>query len=223
MGVIHPGFVLASLWNPVDKNGRPKGDAGKTVQTHLCLLPDQLGIFFRYAGLFVLTLILLSARAALIASHILPSAPLTPDNPILPTTNVASGAEAEKAAAQQRPAAAEDYTHSSHSSTSSTANGSLQVRSAQARTRTASPANGYGLPMPMPHQQSSTYSYPLVQHAGYYGDEDDKKDVKTYGSVSTKVRPRKKGFALFRQELKSSLGTVMVCGLSWYFWLIWHG
>jgi hypothetical protein len=223
MGVRHPGFVLASLWNPVEKDGRPKGDAGKTVQTHLCLLPDQLGIFFRYAGLFVLTLILLSARAALIAFHVLPSAPLTPDDPILPTTHSASGAEAEKAATHQRSAAADDYTHSSHSSTSSTANGNLQVRTAQARTRTASPANGYGLPMPMPHQQSSTYSYPLVQHAGYYGDEDGKKDVKTYGSVSTKSRPRKKGFALFRHELKSSLGTVMVCGLSWYFWLIWHG
>ena len=225
MGVRHPGFVLASLWNPVDAHGKPvKGDMSKTVQTHLCLLPDQLGIFFRYAGLFALTLLLLSARAALIALNILPSAPRrTPDNPILPTASTAaSAADADKS---PRPAA-HSYPHPSHSSSSSNPNATLQVRSAQARTRTASPANGYGLPlpMPMPHQQNTTYSYPLVQHAGYYGDEDSKKAVKTYGGVSTKNMPKKKkGFALFRQELKSSLGTVMVCGLGWYFWLVWHG
>ncbi|KAJ4352829.1 hypothetical protein N0V95_003876, partial [Ascochyta clinopodiicola] len=66
MGVRHPGFVQISMWNPVDAHGKPlKGDMSKTVQTHLCLLPDQLGIFFRYAALFALTLVLLSARAAL--------------------------------------------------------------------------------------------------------------------------------------------------------------
>ena len=221
MGVRRPGFVLASLWNPVDAHGKPvSGDMSKTVQTHLCLLPDQLGIFFRYAGLFALTLVLLGARAALVAFNVLPSAPLTPDDPILPTTR--KEADNDKLNAQQR--FADDYTHSSNSSTSSNANGNLQVRNAAARPRTASPANGYGLPMPMPHQQNTTYSYPLVQHAGYYGDDNDsKKDVKTYGSVSTKNKPRLKGFALFRQELKSTLGTVMVCGLSWYFWLIWRG
>ncbi|KAF2627959.1 hypothetical protein BU25DRAFT_340748 [Macroventuria anomochaeta] len=224
MGVRHPGFVMVSLWNPVDAHGKPvKGDMGRTVQTHLCLLPDQLGVFFRYAGLFALTLVLLSGRAALVAGNALPQQPLTSEDPILPMANIPSGAEAEKSALAQQRFGADDYTHSSNSSTSSNANGNLQVRNAQARTRTASPANGYGLPMPMPHQQNTTYSHPLVQHAGYYGDEDSKKDVKTYGSVSTKSKARKKGFALFRQELKSSLGKVMICGLGWYFWLIWHG
>ncbi|KAL1657163.1 hypothetical protein SLS61_000205 [Didymella pomorum] len=219
MGVRHPGFVLVSLWNPVDGSGKPlKGtNTGKTLQTHLCLLPDQLGIFFRYVALFGLTLLLLSFRAALIAFNLLPSAPLTADDPILPTTR----ADTEKAHRF-----ANEPTHSSNSSTSSTANGTLQVRTASARPRTASPLSGYGLPNPMPHQQSTTYSLPqalpLGQHAGFYGDEH-KKDGKVYGSVSTKSRPRKKGFALFREEMKSSLSTVMVCGLGWYFWLIWHG
>ncbi|KAF3046505.1 hypothetical protein E8E12_010352 [Didymella heteroderae] len=216
MGVRHPGFVLVSMWNPVDKSGKPlKGDMSKTLQTHLCLLPDQLGIFFRYAALFGLTLFLLSFRAALIAFNLLPSAPLTADDPILPT---ARAPDTEKAAHRFT----DEASHSSNSSTSSNANGSLQVRNASARPRTASPLNGYGLPNPMAHQQGTTYSLPLVQHAGFYGDED-KKEVKTYGSVSTKSKPKKKGFALFTQEVKNSLGTVMICGLSWYFWLIWHG
>lgn len=53
----------------------------------------------------------------------------------------------------------------------------------------------------MPHQQSTTYSLPLVQHVGFYGDED-KKDVKTYGSVSTKSKPKKRGLALFTRGEK---------------------
>lgn len=50
MGVRKPGFVQVSLWNPVDVHGRPANGLSqqKTIQTHLCLLPDQLGLFIRY-------------------------------------------------------------------------------------------------------------------------------------------------------------------------------
>src|SRR5690606_24991186 len=48
MGVRHPGFLLLSAWNPAGKTF-PDAD---TVQTHLCLLPDQIGIFITYASLF---------------------------------------------------------------------------------------------------------------------------------------------------------------------------
>ncbi|KAI4168449.1 MAG: hypothetical protein LQ343_006400 [Gyalolechia ehrenbergii] len=75
MGVRRPGFLMVSLWNPVDRRDREKspsseshgkdhGDNGKdgrhqTIQTHLCLLPDQLSIFIRYAVLFAVTLVAL--------------------------------------------------------------------------------------------------------------------------------------------------------------------
>ncbi|KAF2482492.1 hypothetical protein BDY17DRAFT_242941, partial [Neohortaea acidophila] len=64
MGVRRPGFVLVSLWNPVDKEGISlRGSETSTIQTHLCLLPDQLSIFLDYAMLFVLTLVLIIVDA----------------------------------------------------------------------------------------------------------------------------------------------------------------
>jgi ethanolamine phosphate phosphodiesterase len=64
MGVRRPGFLAVSLWNPVDlhkshaapDNAMPRG----TIQNHLCLLPDQLSIFIRYAQLLGVTLVALA-------------------------------------------------------------------------------------------------------------------------------------------------------------------
>ena len=67
MGIREPGVQLVSLWNPVGLDSirtnahltAPKD----TVQNHLCLLPNQLGIFIRYGQLLVLTLIILMVSA----------------------------------------------------------------------------------------------------------------------------------------------------------------
>ncbi|RDA86201.1 hypothetical protein CP532_3482 [Ophiocordyceps camponoti-leonardi (nom. inval.)] len=67
MGVSRPGFVMASLWNPVDAEGRPLPGAPRaTMQTHLCLMPSQLGMYAKYAALAVLTLVVLAGRALLV-------------------------------------------------------------------------------------------------------------------------------------------------------------
>lgn len=244
MGVRHPGFVMVSLWNPVDAHGKPlNGDASKTLQSHLCLLPDQLGLFIRYALLFGLTLLLLSGRAALVVLHLLPSshaanADYSPLAPLLPTTTTPPTTTTN----EKRTPFPQDA-HSTHSSTSSTAPSSLQVRATHSRPRTTSPASthSYALPAasPMPHQQTSTYSYPLVAHAGYYGGDDDddnddddaKKRTKLYGGstgTGTGTRTRanrkaKKGVALFRDEVARGTARVVVAGLAWYFWLVWRG
>ncbi|KAF1837492.1 hypothetical protein BDW02DRAFT_637147 [Decorospora gaudefroyi] len=230
MGVRLPGVVLVSLWNPVDEHGKPmSGDASKTIQTKLCLLPDQIGTFLKYGLLFGVTFVLLVLRAALIAVGIVSIAPEVTEGPFLPTTNPSSSsAEHEKSQQQYH-----DYVpspHEPHSSNSSTSSerGNLQVRTTQARTRSVSPNIGYGLPSA---QQQGKYSYPLVQHAGYNpandNDDDTKGRVKVYGqSVSTKAsKPRKKrkGLALFWYECRSSLRTVIVCGFVWYVWLVWRG
>ena len=82
MGVRKPGVLLVSLWNPVDdqgvtiKNSKTSGQskAGKqangTIQTQLCLLPDQLSIFLKYAWLLLATLFVSLVEALVITLHV---------------------------------------------------------------------------------------------------------------------------------------------------------
>jgi hypothetical protein len=65
MGVRRPGFVLTSLWNPIDpitgestQNGAPL-----TIQNHLCILPDQLGIFIHYLCVLLVSILVLSLNS----------------------------------------------------------------------------------------------------------------------------------------------------------------
>lgn len=64
MGVRHPGFLLTSLWNPIDPITGESQTSSPTIQNHLCLLPDQLGIFIHYACLFGLSLVALAMNSA---------------------------------------------------------------------------------------------------------------------------------------------------------------
>ncbi|KAH7123852.1 Metallo-dependent phosphatase-like protein [Dendryphion nanum] len=223
MGVRHPGVVLVSLWNPVDKDGAPLNPKQKTLQTHLCIFPDQLGIFIRYALLFFLTLFLLAIRAALVASGRISTESDTSEPTLLPTTEHISGAESEKSALQYPVEPSHDATLSNSSTSSARSN--LQVRSYNSRTRSVSPGLGYALPSAAP---ASKYTFPLVQHAGYYGPPDEevekkKGEVKVYGDLSTRRRRQKrKGLALFNWEFSISLFKVGVVVLAWYFWLVWR-
>ncbi|EME79805.1 uncharacterized protein MYCFIDRAFT_96630, partial [Pseudocercospora fijiensis CIRAD86] len=66
MGVRKPGFLLLSLWNPVDEKGKTIGTPLPTIKSQLCLLPDQLSIFINYARLLAFTIIVLLVRAVVI-------------------------------------------------------------------------------------------------------------------------------------------------------------
>ncbi|KAK7431231.1 hypothetical protein QQZ08_002271 [Neonectria magnoliae] len=87
MGVPTPGFLMASLYNPVDAEGKPiPGAPEATLQTHLCLLPNQIHTYMQYAVFGIVTLVLLTVRAFLV-----PAIPLTPfalepvkPSPVLP-------------------------------------------------------------------------------------------------------------------------------------------
>lgn len=58
MGIRRPGFLLVSMWNPT--NGGLEAAVGvPTVQSQLCLLPDQIGTFVRYAQMLVVSLLLI--------------------------------------------------------------------------------------------------------------------------------------------------------------------
>lgn len=203
MGVRKPGVVLASMWNPVDENGSSLEDPSATLQTHLCLFPDQLGIFIRYATLGVISILALAIRAGLIASGKFARPAYANVIPILPTTNQASSAENDSH---------QGLSHAPMTSNSSSTSdrGHLQVRNQNSRTRSVSPS-GYALPTAQPK-----YTYPLVQHAGYHGEGEDDKGGKTQ-------KPRKKGLGLFVQELGKSVFSVGGFVVGWYLWLIWNG
>ncbi|EGP87384.1 cell division control protein 1, partial [Zymoseptoria tritici IPO323] len=67
MGVRRPGFQLVSMWNPVDAQGISIGGTPTTIQTHLCLLPDQLSIFINYGLLLGVTLVVLIVRGVVLS------------------------------------------------------------------------------------------------------------------------------------------------------------
>jgi len=99
MGVRKPGFLMVSMFNPIDASGNrllwaeDSLQGGKnfetqpTLQTHLCLLPDQLSIFIRYVVGFAVTVLLLLVRSVMVV--VFPSSFATRANssnlPLLPT------------------------------------------------------------------------------------------------------------------------------------------
>jgi hypothetical protein len=197
------------LWNPVDATGKPlNGKQGATVQTKLCLYPDQIGTFLRYGMLFGITLVMLVGRAALVSTGYI-ERPAPVETPLLPTTMTTD----KSAKFEDDPNdAAEDQTRSSNSSTSSE-RGGLLARAAQNRAA---------------RNAENQYAYPLVQHAGFYAPAHDqdrdkgREKVKVYG-VSTKPKKKKrKGLGLFAYEVRMGLGRVLVCGGVVYVWLVWR-
>ena len=195
MGVRHPGVVLVSLWNPVDEHGKPlNGGADKTIQTKLCLFPDQIGTFLRYGMLFGLTLLLLIGRAFAVTVGIIKAPVKGAEETLLPTTN---GEKACQKYEDDPTSAADGLTHSSNSSTASE-RGNLQARSKQ------------------------RYAYPLVQHAGYAASEKNVKVYGGVSTKSRGKRKERKGVGLFLYELFRGMGKVVLLGGVLYVWLVWR-
>ncbi|KAJ5274071.1 hypothetical protein N7478_009196 [Penicillium angulare] len=93
MGVRHPGFLMTSLWNPIDSETgeTTQKTSSPTIQNHLCILPDQLGIFIYYAcilGLSIAVLFLSSAYHAFFA----PKPSVLPNGSLLPLSERRSDA-----------------------------------------------------------------------------------------------------------------------------------
>lgn len=227
MGIRHPGVLLVSMWNPVDAHGKPlkdpKNDDKPTLQTHLCLLPDQLGIFIRYAGLLALTLLALSLRAALVTAGVLS-----------PSSSSSSPPSHSSAAAPLLPLTSTDPEKTSSSNSSSTsdhASRTLQVRTAQARTRSVSPGAGYGYGLPTQQVDSKPgvaggYHYDTPSYNNDFDDGVDrsgKKEGKGWGGGARKYgAPPKRGVKLFWAEVLGCVGRIAVPVFAVYFWLIWR-
>jgi hypothetical protein len=208
MGVRRPGVVLVSLWNPVGVHGKPlKGSGDKTIQTKLCLYPDQIGTFLRYGMLFGVTLVLLLVRAGLVMIGVVKTRESgEEESSILPTSTADAGGKKF----DDTPFISDDTTSSNSTTASnpSSASGHLQARS----------------------KPKTSYTYPLVQHAGYSPpskqqlDQDPDhhtKKPKIYGGVNTKPKKRRKGVRLGRYEFRTSLGKVLLLGGVVYAGLVW--
>ncbi|KAH8596600.1 hypothetical protein B0O99DRAFT_102758 [Bisporella sp. PMI_857] len=223
MGVRRPGFVMLSMWNPVGPNGEllhsaPTGhgagsQTAMTVETHLCLQPDQLGIFMRYGFLVVITILTISIRAILT-----PILNLTPfSNPYTasePTPLLPTSAKDFK-----RHSSLSQDSHSSNSSTSSTTSApGLAPRTTASRTRSVSPVNGYAY---SPQAQP-----PLISHAhNAWSDkkEEDKYSFRSFGEEAEKKRRPLTGGALVWKEMWTSLWRVGWVALTVYLYLVCFG
>ncbi|KAI4175065.1 MAG: hypothetical protein LQ346_008128, partial [Caloplaca aetnensis] len=147
MGVRRPGFLMLSLWNPLDEKDRfepqsPNSDPRSgsehkhpTIQTHLCLLPDQLSIFIRYAILLAITLLALLVSAIRSTRHDRNTASASSTNGhILPLTSI-SASKPKSDTPPPSPSSNRTPKPNTHS------NNGLAVRSTASRTRL-----GYGFP-----------------------------------------------------------------------------
>ncbi|KAH9894598.1 hypothetical protein F4778DRAFT_747587 [Xylariomycetidae sp. FL2044] len=138
MGVPTPGFQMVSLYNPIDARGDPlPGSPKTTLQTHLCLLPNQLSMFMTYAVLGVLTALVLVARAFLVPVLNLQPFALEPR----PQRSAYSAVLPVFKAKAETP---DDFLSSASSAKSSAASKFPSSRISTARTRGQSLSSGVG-------------------------------------------------------------------------------
>lgn len=228
MGVRHPGFLLVSLWNPVDPDGKsikPKMAKTGTIQTHLCLLPDQLTIFIRYAILLIFTLLLLTVRAfRVVRKENIARKEDTSSH--LPTTRRDSDIALQtlpKPSESIRPRPTTATTHSSSNSSSasdhqnhSSHNGSLNARSAAASNRPRSISPGYNLPA------DEAKSLPAARREDWNNVDLDIVGTSTSSRKGSRWKERNSGLvAVGREVWRSVLLLGGVVG-TWYGWLVWH-
>ena len=205
MGVRKPGFVLLSLWNPVDDDGKKTSTGDLTMQTHLCLLPDQLSIFIRYGWLLVLTLLVLLFRAFRIV-YSADSPAKQANSHILPRTEPPSTShkEREKTSASVRAHPPQN---------------GLAVRSSAGKARSISPSTGYdyGLPAQQASPQridDSTHEFSGGLLAGNALHDMALDEGRTHKRVG--------GLLKVYDAFRSSTLQVAAVVLMWYIWLLWN-
>ncbi|KAF2723257.1 hypothetical protein K431DRAFT_220096 [Polychaeton citri CBS 116435] len=224
MGVREPGFLLASLWNPVDAKGNTIGTPLPTIQTHLCLLPDQLGVFINYGLAAAATFLVLLIRAVILALRPVSESDDEPPNPFkIPLSSWRSANDTNGAANGYATSERSDVKGRNRASSSSlfhssqTQNGHLGVqRSYTARTRSVSPAaGGYSVPYQPP-------SGALIEKAGYFpevrwNDPDDSDEESHIGEESedsqAKWKRRRRTGGKARTALEEFFSSVIVVGL----------
>ncbi|KAL5336616.1 hypothetical protein BJX70DRAFT_271918 [Aspergillus crustosus] len=204
MGVRKPGFVLTSLWNPIDPvTGKSidTSNLGPTLQNHLCLLPDQLSIFIHYGLNLAFTLITLFIRAVVLALRSNPKSTPAADT-ILPLTETREPRTRGRA-----------VSHSSSSSISNAASSFIKPGGLASRaTTTTNPRYS------PPHYHNGTYP-------GLDYNEGSELDTSKWKPAHPDRRQLEyQNQSLFtRVRLEFGGGVVRVARvvLGWYLLLIW--
>lgn len=239
MGVRKPGFLMLSMWNPIGPDGTTlhstpsehgsASQAPMTTESHLCLLPDQIGILIRYGIMIGVSIFALIIRAILVPVFNLsrfstPSSTTNDDDlSLLPTTKQDLKRETESS----------NGFRSLNSSTSSTSSNhfkrDLAPRSSAARTRSVSPSNGYGLPA----SQVRFATPPLINSAGYnasyappmFESEQEADIVRAYDSGKKRGGvPEKEGVVkIVWKETWTSVWRVTWMVVLVYCWLAYYG
>jgi len=202
MGVRKPGFVLLSLWNPVNAEGKAIGHQTieATIQTHLCLLPDQLSIFMRYGWLLIFTLVALLGRAV--------------------RTGYSSNLTNEEANGQLLPLTRTESPENEREETTSASARSppsknrLSVRSSAGRPRSISPSNGYGY--------SPSEEEMIPNQANALNGSLEKSGWNNIALDEPSNRKRVSVFLRVYDEFRSSVVQVATIVLLWYTWLLWN-
>lgn len=221
-GIRKPGFLMLSLWNPIDDSGSPIAGGGgatitRTVETHLCLLPDQLSIFKSYLVLFLLTLIGLLFHAIAKAYGGYTTQSTSHNNlPIFKS-------EALRNKQEMMPASARSWTTPPSTSQrprspSRLVFDGLAARSSAARTRSTSPTSGYGLPVTEKDPRffdRSSYQTPARGVEIY--------DGKKWNHVMMDAPKRRRDGKIHAviQEWIANLAYVGLFAFGWYIWLLW--
>ena len=226
MGIRRPGFLMVSLWNPISPDGQAlhssptghgaAGQTATTMESHLCLLPDQLAIFMNYGILLVFTILVLLIRAILV-----PIFSLEPFSYYQCTANEDTLLPIATEDFKRESKSEHRYTNSSSSSTTMT---NLAPRTSAARTRSVSPTNGYGLP---PSQVR--FASPSISRAGFHvntPDRDENFEKLSRSSsafVSTAKRSRYTILELVWREAWHSVFRAAWMVIMIYLYLIWYG
>ena len=203
MGVRKPGFLLLSLWNPVDEQGKAiSQDALKspTLQSHLCLLPDQLSIFVRYGLLLVFTFIVLLVRAVKMTYNATPATSYT-NGSLLPFTRL-------------KPTNTKQQETLSHASSSSTSSQNCLAVRPSAGPKYITPGSGYRYQPPTVEDEVEADEGPqgITVNRGW-------NDIALNESSK---RKRREGLMGVRDEFIPSVLSVGGFTMMWYIWLLWH-
>ena len=216
MGVRKPGFLLLSLWNPIDElgPGQSPNEPGMTqaepgvatAQTYLCLLPDQLGIFIRYGILLGFTLLFLILRAAVVVYT-------ESRRPNVSHESRARHVQDEEKMFLRR----DELQNGSSSSKWSNPNG-LLARSGASRTRCESPANEYGIP------KVGISESPLLPEEVESACNGMNKSPQDLSDTIPRYDPlcrRRTGVPDALDEFRWSVLQVASVPIFWYAWLVW--